>query len=885
MGIFNQLFGANAMHASGYKTMKTTRCLSLFLLSGILVLFAAMATAADEPTISLDFIDFKKLSNDAVEIRMALSADAPQTTDFTSDNPAKISLDLPGVNNNLPWSLPLPVGIGVTKSVKAVQAKGRTRIVVNVDKLVTYELRTEGKNIFLTVGENAPAEQVAVADKVTAPEAEPAITPAPEPTPQPVSKPTPIERASGNGATTSLKNISFTALPGDSVQIRLSFSGPAKEPGNFTINNPARIVLDFPKTGSKLGWKNKNIGIGFAKSVTAVEAGDRTRIILNLVQLIPFESEVSGNNVVVTLAGSRTAQTQTTAAVSNKATSAALAATSGLHRINNIDFRRGKNGEGKIIVGLSDNNTPISTGESGNQIFVEFGDTGLPKNLQQRLDVIDFATPVQYIDTTQSGDRVRLAITPTGNYEYLAYHTGNSYTIEVKEIPKEKVVAARKDQFGYTGERLSLNFQDIEVRAVLQLIADFTNLNMVTSDSVQGNLTLRLKNVPWDQALDLILKTKGLAMRKAGNVIMVAPAQEIAAQEKLELEANKQIEELAPIKTEIIQINFAKAGDIAAILSAEGGTLSERGSTTVDQRTNTLLLSDTTDRLESARELIVILDIPIRQVLIESRIVIADDDFAKDLGVRFGVTSINDRNGDLIFGSGSLAATDTMTASALDNLSNGTANAPYPIAIPTGAGGIPQRMNVNMPVVGNNAGRIALSILGANTLLDLELSALQLESRGEVVSNPRVITANQKEALIEQGTEIPYQRAASSGATSVSFKKAVLSLKVTPQITPDDRIILDLKINQDSVGVLFAGIPSIDTKEIETQVLMSNGETVVLGGVYEQVIRNERDSIPFLGDLPFVGALFRTTRERNEKSELLIFVTPKILKDQFAVKP
>ncbi len=876
MGIFNQLFGANAMRASGYKTMKTTRCLSLFLLSGILALFAAMATAADEPTVSLDFIDFKKLSNDAVEIRMALSADAPQTTDFTSDNPTKISLDLPGVSNNLPWSLPLPVGIGVTKNVKAVQAKGRTRVVVNVDKLVTYELRTEGKNIFLTVGENVPAEQVAVTDTAA---------PEPEPAPPLVSKPTPIERASGNGATISLKNVSFTSLPGDSVQIRLSFSGPAKAPGNFTINNPARIVLDFPKTGSKLGWKNKNIGIGFAKSVTAVEAGDRTRIILNLVQLIPFESEVSGNNVVVTLAGSRTAQTQTTAAVSNKATGAALSATSGLHRINNIDFRRGKNGEGKIIVGLSDNNTPISTGESGNQIFVEFGDTGLPKNLQQRLDVIDFATPVQYIDATQSGDRVRLAITPTGNYEYLAYHTGDSYTIEVKEIPKEKVAAARKDQFGYTGERLSLNFQDIEVRAVLQLIADFTNLNMVTSDSVQGNLTLRLKNVPWDQALDLILKTKGLAMRKAGNVIMVAPAQEIAAQEKLELEANKQIEELAPIKTEIIQINFAKAGDIASILSAEGGTLSERGSATIDQRTNTLLLSDTADRLDSARELIVVLDIPIRQVMIEARIVIADDDFAKDLGVRFGVTSVNDRSGDLLFGSGSLDATDTMAASALDNLANGTPNAPYPIEIPMGAGGIPQRMNVNMPVVGNNAGRIALSILGANTLLDLELSALQLESRGEVVSNPRVITANQKEALIEQGTEIPYQRAASSGATAVSFKKAVLSLKVTPQITPDDRIILDLKVNKDNVGVLFAGIPSIDTKEIETQVLMNNGETVVLGGVYEQVTRNERDSIPFLGDLPFIGALFRTTRERNEKSELLIFVTPKILKDQFAVKP
>ena len=561
-----------------------------------------------------------------------------------------------------------------------------------------------------------------------------------------------------------------------------------------------------------------------------------------------------------------------------------MAATTGLHRINSIDFRRGNKGEGKIIVNLSDGNTPISTGESGHQIFVEFGDTGLPSNLQQRLDVIDFATPVQFIDTTQSGDRVRLAITPTGNYEYLAYHAGNSYTIEVKEIPKEKSEAAKKDQFGYTGERLSLNFQDIEVRAVLQLIADFTSLNMVTSDSVQGNLTLRLKNVPWDQALDLILKTKGLAMRKAGNVIMVAPAQEIAAQEKLELEANKQIEELAPLKTEMIQINFAKAQDIADLLTSKGGTVSPRGKATVDQRTNTLLLSDTADHLDRARTLITTLDIPIRQVMIESRIVIADDDFAKDLGVRFGVTSVNDRNGDLLLGSGSLNATDNMASSALDNLANNTANAPYPVEIPTGSAGIPQRMNVNMPVVGNNAGRIALSILGANTLLDLELSALQLEARGEVVSNPRVITANQKEALIRQGTEIPYLEAASSGAATVSFKEAVLSLKVTPQITPDDRIILDLKVNKDSVGQLFAGIPSIDTKEVETQVLMNNGETVVLGGVYEQVTRNERDSVPLLGDLPFIGPLFRTTRERNEKSELLIFVTPKILKDQFTTK-
>lgn len=879
MGIFKTLSGSNTMRARENKMMKTKiRCLSFILFYAALAFTSAFA--ADATGLSLEFIDFKKLPNDTVEIRMSLSGEAPKPTDFTSKSPTRISLDLPGVNNDLPWGLPLPIDIGVAKNVKAVQAKGRTRVTVNVEKLVAYELRSEGKDIFLTLGNRNTESATQMA---AAPAAKPVAAPAPKAAPTPAAKKpaSPVKKAANNGSTQRLKNVTFTSLPGDSVQIRLNFSGPAANPGNFTINNPARIVLDFPNTGSTLGWKNKNIGIGFAKSVTAVEAGNRTRIILNLVQLIPFESEVSGNNVIVTLAGSRNAQS-TTANKSASTSSAEMASSSALHRINSIDFRRGKKGEGKIIIGLSDGDTPISTGESGHQIFVEFGDTDLPSTLQQRLDVVDFATPVQFIDTTQSGDRTRLAITPTGDYEYLAYHAGNSYTIEVKEVPKEKSAAAKKDQFGYSGERLSLNFQDIEVRAVLQLIADFTSLNMVTSDSVQGNLTLRLKNVPWDQALDLILKTKGLAMRKAGNVIMVAPAQEIAAQEKLELEANKQIEELAPIKTELIQINFAKASEISEILSAKGGIVSERGHTSVDERTNILLLSDTADRLTAARQLINTLDIPVRQVMIESRIVIADDDFARDLGVRFGVSSVNNRNNDLIFGSGSLNATDTMASSAMDNLATTNGANPYPISIPTGAGGIPQRMNVNMPVVGNNAGRIAFSILGANTLLDLELSALQVEGRGEVVSNPRVITANQKEALIQQGTEIPYLEASSSGAATISFKEAVLSLKVTPQITPDERVILDLKVNKDSVGQLFAGIPSIDTKEVETQVLMNNGETVVLGGIYEQVTRNDSERVPFLGDLPFIGALFRTTRERNEKSELLIFVTPKILKEQFA---
>ena len=838
--------------------------------------FSLIAQAADNESPTLDFIDFRKLPDNSVEIRFALSQESPKAIDFTSNNPARISLDLPNVTNNLPWSLPLPVDTGVAKNIKAVQAKGRTRVVVNLNKLTTYTLRSEGKNLYLTVA----------GDTAGAPEPEVKPEPQPEPAP-PVTPPvTNNEKAKAKpavaGNLTNLKDVSFSSLPGDRVQIRLGFDKPASEPGSFTIDNPARIVLDFPQTSSALTWKNKNIGIGFAKSITAVEAGSRTRVILNLVQLIPFETEVAGNNITITLAGSRTTQAAAEAPKAGAIT-AAGAPIAGLHRIKSIDFRRGTQGEGRIIVNLTDGGTPVSTGEAGRQIFVEFGDTTLPEKLQQRLDVIDFATPVQYIDATQTGDRVRLTITPTGDYEYLAYHSGTSYTIEVKETPKKKTEEAKKDIFGYTGEKLSLNFQDIEVRAVLQLIADFTGLNMVTSDSVQGSLTLRLKNVPWDQALDIILRTKGLSMRKAGNVILVAPSEEIAAQEKLELTAQKQIEELAPLKSEIVQINYAKAADLASLLQSKGGLLSQRGTVSVDERTNTLLVADTADRLTAIRQLVNSLDIPIRQVMIESRIVIADDNFAKDLGVRFGATKVKNRDSDLIFGSGSLDSTDTMASSAMDNLAaNGN---PYPISVPTGAGGIPQRLNVNMPVIGANAGRIAFSILSSSTLLDLELSALQTEGRGEVVSNPRVITSNQKEAFIEQGTELPYLQSSSSGAANVAFKKAVLSLKVRPQITPDDRIILDLAVNKDSVGQLFNGVPSIDTKEVQTQVLMNNGETVVLGGVYEQNTRNDSDRVPFFGDLPFIGALFRSTSESNDKTELLIFVTPKILKQELSSKP
>lgn len=505
--------------------------------------------------------------------------------------------------------------------------------------------------------------------------------------------------------------------------------------------------------------------------------------------------------------------------------------------------------------------------KQGKQVIVTLQNTKLPEELERRLDVIDFATPVRTVDAFKQGADVRMVIAATGKYDHIAYQTDNRFTIDIKPVSKAEEEKKRTTKFGFKGERLSLNFQNIEVRAVLQLIADFTGINMVTSDDVAGTLTLRLKNVPWDQALDIILKTKGLAKRQAGNVIMIGPTAEIAAQEKIELEATRQIAELAPLINENIQINYAKAEEIADLIKSETSTmLSDRGSVNIDNRTNKLLVHDVEERVVAIRQLISELDVPVKQVLIESRVVIANDDFSKDLGVRFGVTQYEQNGGDLNATTGNATGTSGMVSDAEAGTGIGLPNTN-------------DRMNVDLPVSNQSAGSIALAILSGNTLVDLELSALQLEGKGKIVSNPRVVTANGHKALIEQGVEVPYQEATSSGATSVSFKKAVLSLEVTPQITPDNRVIMDLQVNKDSVGQIYFGVPSIDTREVQTQVLVSNGETIVLGGVYEQIKSSEVDRVPFFGDLPLIGALFRQTRERDEKSELLIFVTPKILKD------
>ena len=655
-----------------------------------------------------------------------------------------------------------------------------------------------------------------------------------------------------------LQSLGYSSLPGEKAQLVLTFSEPVDKPNTFSIDDPARVVLDFAGVTNQLDKKTQQINVGATKSISVIEAGERTRMVINLEQEVPYSIEQDGNVIMVTVDGG----TQRVAEVDND------------NQVSDIDFRRGENGEARLMIQLAEQGSAVDVQQERDTIVVELEGVELPENLRRRLDVIDFGTPVHIVDSVQSGNNTKITLSTSGKFEHLAYQSEKTLVIEVKPISEELQAEARKDEFGYQGEQLSLNFQNIEVRAVLQLLADFTGMNLVTSDTVQGNLTLRLKNVPWDQALDIILKTKGLAMRQNGNVMLIAPASEIAAREKQELAAKKQLVELEPLYSEIIEVNFAKASELATLLASVtddensgagvAGFLSKRGSVTVDERTNSLLLRDTANQLVQIRKLIDKLDVAIRQVLIESRIVIASNDFTKELGVRFGVTTETHTGNSILnraMTSGSLNATD--------QLNNGD-------ALETS-----DSLNVDLPV-STPAGSIALALakLPFGTLIDLELSAMQAEGNGEVISSPKVITSNQATALIEQGTEIPYREASSSGAATVSFKKAVLSLEVTPQITPDDKIIMDLKINKDRpVFDARFEVPSIDTKKVETQVLVDNGETVVLGGVYEQDKAKSSSRVPFFGDLPYVGFLFKTTKTLDNKKELLIFVTPKIIKE------
>lgn len=673
-----------------------------------------------------------------------------------------------------------------------------------------------------------------------------------------------------------LEQIDANPLSGDQVQLRLRLSGDAPQPLSFTVDNPARISLDFADTSIALPSRRIDVKRGILDTVNVAEANGRTRVVLNLNAMAPYETRVEGNTVLVTVGTGVQTSSSAPAAPSRTASSTGTGAAA----ISNVDFRRGTDGSGRVVVQMTTSRITPNLKQEGGRVVVTFPKTAVEDKLLRRLDVVDFATPVSNIDTIRVTDGARLVVSASGDWEPIAYQSDNVYTLEIKPVVKNAVAEDVKE---YKGERLTLNFQDIEARAVLQLLADTSGQNMVISDTVQGNVTLRLQNVPWDQALDIVLQTKGLDMRQQGNVILVAPAAEIAAREKELASAKKDLSEVAPLRTEFLQVNYAKAADLAALLKSGQGNslLSERGSVSIDARTNTLLLQDTTDRLADIRRLVATLDIPVRQVMIEARIVIVNEDFSRELGVRLGMTGVATNGSDGLYAvSGTASSTDTIVSSAMDNI-NSTGSA-FPVSVPTGSSAS-NRYMVNLPT-SSQAGSLALAVLGSDYLVDLELSAAQAEGKGEVVSAPKIITANQKEATIEQGTEIPYQQAASSGATTIQFKKAVLSLKATPQITPDDRIILDLFVTKDSVGevVVTSGgvnVPSIDTRQMSNQVIVNDGQTIVLGGILETEKRDTVTKVPLLGDIPVLGHLFKTTAKTNDKSELLIFVTPKILRE------
>lgn len=664
---------------------------------------------------------------------------------------------------------------------------------------------------------------------------------------------------SGLANAVSLNDVEFTALPGDGTEVVLKFDGTPPQPTGYTIERPARIAVDLKGVDSALQSRSISLGSGNAQSMTVVDTKDRTRLIFNLVDLVPYTTNVAGNTITMKIGGGE-GQAATSQTTSNTPVQSAVSSASSQDAISNVDFHRGADGEGQIVVSLSNPKTSVDLSETGGRIRLVMDGTQVPESLRRRLDVTDFATPVTRVDTFMQGGDAVVEIRPKGNYDYLAYQAGNEFTVSVEPLSDEEAENRREEKFPYTGEKLSLNFQDIEVRSVLQLIADFTGLNLVASDTVSGSITLRLQNVPWDQALDLILKTKGLDKRQIGNVLLVAPADEIAARERLELETSKQIAELAPVRLDIIQVNYAKAADIVALIKADEELISDRGFVSSDARTNTISVRETADKLEQIRRLVSTWDVPVRQVLIEARIVRASTDLAEELGVQWGVEGRGNANG----GNNNVVVGGTQ--GGISNISSGSLTLPS------------DSLNVNLGATQSNASSIAFGYIGTDFLVDLELSAYASDGQAEIVAQPKVVTADRQTAKIKSGEEIPYQEASSSGATSVSFKEAALSLEVTPQITPDDKIIMDLAVNQDSRGQVTNGIPSIDTNEVTTQVLVRNGETVVLGGIFQSEKSTTITKTPFLGDIPYLGALFRNKSVVDERSELLVFITPKILK-------
>jgi type IV pilus assembly protein PilQ len=682
--------------------------------------------------------------------------------------------------------------------------------------------------------------------------------------------------SSSNILAANLLALDVASLPGDRVELKLTFDEAILAPKGYTIEQPARIALDMPGVTNKLGVKNKELGVGNARSVTVVEAKDRTRLIISLTNLAPYSTRVEGSTlfVVVGEGASGAAASTSPAMPSPPIVTSAKAFVPKERAIKNIDFQRGEQGEGNVVITLSDASLSPDIQDQGGKIRLNFAKTQLPESLRVRLDVKDFATPVQFVSATGTNGQASIVIEPTGSYDYLAYQTDNKLTLSIKPLTQSEEEKRKSEIFAYSGEKLSLNFQDIDVRSVLQLIADFTDLNLVASDTVSGNITLRLQNVPWDQALDLVLKTKGLDKRKVGNVLLVAPADEIAARERQELESKKQVADLAPLRRELIQVNYAKASDMAALFqSVTGldGAVADRGSVTVDDRTNSIIAYQTQERLDELRRIITQLDVAVRQVMIEARIVEANVDYDKALGVRWGGAatrgnwSAYGKDGAQSFnddGQRLLPGTDTVGGFTLED---GVAPVPF----------------VDMGVLGSTSG-IGIGFLTDNIVLDLQLSAMEKTGNGEVISQPKVVTSDKETAKILKGSKIPYPEASSSGAATTAFADAVLSLEVTPQITPDNRIIMEVKVTKDEPDFSrqVNNTPLIRKNEVNAKVLVSDGETIVLGGVFSNTQTKGVEKVPFLGDLPYLGRLFRRDIVQDNKSELLIFLTPRILNTQ-----
>lgn len=677
----------------------------------------------------------------------------------------------------------------------------------------------------------------------------------------------------------------IAAEQGGDIILKLSMAQPLTAiPASFSVASPARIAFDFPDTANGLGRNSQTLNAGDLRSVSIVQVGDRTRLVLNLARVFPYEARIEGKDILITLAAGQFKETASMTPQFSQFAPAAIGQAD-RHAIRDINFRRGKEGEGRLVVDLSDPNAGIDIRQQGNSLIVDFLKTEVPEQLRRKLDVVDFGTPVSSVLTQTQGGNVRMTVTPRGLWEHNAYQSDNQFVLEVKPVkedPNKLTQGIGKARFG--GEKLSLNFQNIDVRSVLQVIADFTNFNIITSDSVQGNLTLRLKDVPWDQALDIILQARDLDLRKNGNVIWVAPRDEMAAREKLNLESRAQIGDLEPLRTESFQINYHKANSVAEFLKSKGqGVLSKRGSVVPDERSNKIFVRDVASQLEELRRVIAEIDVEVRQVLIEAQIVEASDTFARNLGVRLGFGA---KTGGLL-GTTTDGVSVYRNTIGSGNLSNTGYQAGQIITMPN----FTDSLGVNLPASAINnkaAGAFSLALWNsaATRYIDLEVSALEADGRGKVVSRPRVMTADKAEAIIEQGVEIPYSSATSSGATSVSFRKANLSLKVKPQVTPDGKIMMSLDVNKDSPRFdvsLLSGVP-IDTKHVKTEVIVENGGTIVIGGIYTQDTSSTTTKVPFLGDVPVLGYLFRSNERKDNKTELLVFITPRIINDQLGLR-